>query len=89
MTLACASAGNMPPIAMCSTSTAHRRGWRSKWMAKRIRAVTGRCGMRLATDGSLRRTSKCYSASDVLSNLEGVVREIMTVALERRDRFQG
>jgi very-short-patch-repair endonuclease len=30
-----------------------------------------------------------YSASDVLSNLEGVVREIMTVALERRDRFQG
>jgi very-short-patch-repair endonuclease len=25
-----------------------------------------------------------YSASDVLSNLEGVVREIMTIALERR-----
>jgi very-short-patch-repair endonuclease len=27
-----------------------------------------------------------YAASDVLTNLEGVVREIMTVALERRDR---
>jgi len=30
-----------------------------------------------------------YSASDVLSNLEGVVREIMTIALERRDRIRG
>jgi len=28
-----------------------------------------------------------YSANDVLSNLEGVVREIMAVALERRDRI--
>ena len=28
-----------------------------------------------------------YSANDVLSNLEGVVREIMRLALERRDRF--
>jgi very-short-patch-repair endonuclease len=38
----------------------------------------------LATEGThvLR-----YSASDVLSNLNGVVREIMTVALERRDQF--
>jgi len=27
-----------------------------------------------------------YSASDVLSNLEGVVREVMKIALERRDR---
>jgi very-short-patch-repair endonuclease len=29
-----------------------------------------------------------YSASDVLSNLEGVVREIMMVALERRGQFE-
>ena len=28
-----------------------------------------------------------FSAPDVLSNLDGVVREIMTVALERRDRL--
>ena len=27
-----------------------------------------------------------YPASEVLSNLEGVVREIMTIALERRDQ---
>jgi len=30
-----------------------------------------------------------YSANDVLSNLEAVVREIMTIARERRDRFLG
>jgi len=30
-----------------------------------------------------------YSARDVLSNLEAVVREIMAVALERRDRVSG
>lgn len=30
-----------------------------------------------------------YSARDVLSNLEGVVREIIAVALERRDMFKG
>ena len=30
-----------------------------------------------------------YSAHDVLSNLDGVVREIMTIAIERRDRFAG
>jgi very-short-patch-repair endonuclease len=29
-----------------------------------------------------------YSASDVLSNLEGVVREIMIVAIERRERLE-
>ena len=29
-----------------------------------------------------------YPASDVLSNLEGVVREIMTIALERWGRFE-
>jgi very-short-patch-repair endonuclease len=29
-----------------------------------------------------------YPASDVLSNLEGVVREIMTIALERREEFE-
>ena len=29
-----------------------------------------------------------YPARDVLSNLEGVVREIMTIALERRDSFE-
>ena len=30
-----------------------------------------------------------YPAGDVLSNLEGVVREIMEVALERREHFEG
>ena len=30
-----------------------------------------------------------YSAADVLSNLEGVVRDIMTIALERRGMFRG
>ena len=30
-----------------------------------------------------------YSAAEVLSNLEGLVREIMTIALERRDRAEG
>ncbi|WP_414712277.1 endonuclease domain-containing protein [Sphingomonas sp.] len=30
-----------------------------------------------------------YSAGEVLTNLEGVVREIMTIALERRDRPAG
>jgi very-short-patch-repair endonuclease len=29
-----------------------------------------------------------YPASDVLSNLEGVVREIIAIALERRDEFE-
>jgi len=30
-----------------------------------------------------------YSAAEVLTNLEGVVREIMTIALERGDRAEG
>jgi very-short-patch-repair endonuclease len=30
-----------------------------------------------------------YSEVDALSNIEGVVREIMKIALERRDRFRG
>jgi len=29
-----------------------------------------------------------YSAGDVLSNLEGVVREIVKVAVERRESFE-
>jgi very-short-patch-repair endonuclease len=29
-----------------------------------------------------------YPASDVLSNLDGVFREIMTIAVERRDRIE-
>ena len=30
-----------------------------------------------------------YSAGEVLTNLQGVVREIVTIALERRDRPEG
>ncbi|WP_420138775.1 endonuclease domain-containing protein [Sphingomonas sp.] len=29
-----------------------------------------------------------YAATDVLTNLDGVVREILTIALARRDQFQ-
>jgi very-short-patch-repair endonuclease len=43
-------------------------------------------------DEWLARQGTCvqrYSAAEILTNLEGVVRDIMTIALERRDRPEG
>jgi very-short-patch-repair endonuclease len=56
---------------------AHSRGDRSMRDAVRDEWLAAR-GVRVLR----------YRAVDVLSNLEGVVREIMTIALERRDKFE-
>ncbi|MCW3849562.1 endonuclease domain-containing protein [Sphingomonas sp. LB-2] len=56
---------------------AHARGYRPASDAVRD-AWLGSQGVSVAR----------YSASNVLSNLEGVVEQIMALAVERRDRFE-
>ena len=67
---------------LCSGGTGDRSRWRGAFTWQPADAGRGRDRWLAAQGTQVLR----YSASDVLSNLEGVVREVMKIALERRDR---